>query len=281
MHKIDLLRNQLLPIAYQMLGQLQDAEDIVQEIIIERLENEKSGKQATISNITGYYVKATINKSLNLIKKQNRLTYTGVWLPEPIPTDFNKLDYKLDIPYAFVFYLSRLNPKERAVFLLRESFDFPFREIAKSLKLSADNCRKLFERGKSKLKKEFTSTQDDIESIEKLATEFLHAANTGNLNSLLNKLTEDITLYSDGGGKVSAAIKPIVGSSHVMKFLIGIQKQLPNTTSIKITTSENNLFVLFYEPGSANAFTVMNFEVIGGKIKTIYIQRNPDKLKSC
>lgn len=276
---LESLRPKLLRVAYQMLGHYQNAEDIVQEVLMDFIEKERQVKLVEIDNVMGYYVKATINKSINLLNKQKRMDYPGTWLPEPPVFSLANVDHQLDIPYAFLCLLAQLNPKERAVFILRESFELPFKDIAEALQLSSESCRKLAERGKAKLKKQHSAKPDPLHDQKELIQEFLAAANTGNLKKLVDKLAHDIVLYSDGGGKVAAALKPIFGQSNVIKFLTGIQKFTPNSFYTEISSSQQELFVSFFEDGQSTPFSVLNLMIIEGKVSNIFIQRNPGKLK--
>lgn len=275
MPPIEALRTDLFKVAYKMLGQLQDAEDVVQEVMIDLL---KRQQQTDIKNLKAYAIRATVNQSLNALKRQKREDYFGVWLPEPYLTGLPHVETKFDVSYAFLHLLSQLNPKERAVFILRESFDFPFQEIAENLELDIAHCRKLYERGKGKLKRPATVTQDHLVQNQQLLYKFLSAAASGNLLDLVDQLADDIVIYSDGGGKATAAVKPIHGAANCSKFLFGIYQQTVAFTKMEIITSEQNVFISFIDTTTNKCYSVLSLDIVEEKVETIYIIRNPDKI---
>ncbi|MEN7551081.1 sigma factor-like helix-turn-helix DNA-binding protein [Rapidithrix thailandica] len=273
------LRETLFRTAYQMLGEVEDAEDVVQEVLVDLSQKIATDKVAAIENLNGYYVRATVYKSINYLKIKKRSEYPGVWLPEPYIFPSHLEHSGLDVSFGFVHLLSKLNPNERAVFILRESFEMSFKEIAMDLPFTEANCRKLYQRSKEKIQHKAPLNVVDQHKKEALTQQFLHSVRTGDMEALLQLLVEEITIYSDGGGKVAAATVPIQGVERCIKFLLGIQKQASSNIRVEIKNSESNILILLYEASASEPYTVVVLDASEDKIRTIYLQRNPDKLK--
>lgn len=180
------------------------------------------------------------------------------------------------ISYAFLVMLNRLTPIERAVFILREAFDFEYRDIAVFVNKTELGCRKIYSLLKRKIQEEPTDGLTTNTQSEQLALRFLHATSTGDMKGLLSLLSEDIVLYSDGGGKVTAAIKPIVSQSRVIAFIQGL---LANTEwNVRLVKVNGQLGFVLYSPSEPYP-TVVSLECRNDRIGRIYLIRNPDKLK--
>lgn len=268
------LRPYLFRIAYTMLGVVEEAEDIVQDVF----EKWISVKHA--HDPKAYLGRMAVNKSINRLNelKQERETYTGTWLPEPYIT--LEPDSSPTIEYGMLFLLERLNPYERAVFILRESFSEEYSTIAALTGLSADNCRQLLHRAHEKF------SRNKIQPVEParqraLTEAFLGALYHQNRDTLTQLLRSDIELFSDGGGKRAAGLKPLFGIEKVLRFLLGVM-QLPE--------NQNNEFE--YRPAFINgAPGALIFRRTTGELDSMpYVEltdtgifrllfvRNPDKL---
>lgn len=268
------LRPYLFRIAYDMLGVIEEAEDIVQDVY------EKWMSVEHVREPKAYLGRMTVNKSINRLHelKQQRETYTGPWLPEPYIT--LDPDTSPTIEYGLLFLLERLNPVERAVFILRESFSEEYSTIAEFTGLSADNCRQLVHRahekfGRNKIRPVEPATQ------RALTEAFLAALQHQDRHALNQLLRSDIEFFSDGGGKRAAGLKPLFGVDKVLKFLFGIMR-LP----------ENQGDEFEYRPAFANGIpTALLFRRSTGELdsmpylvwdatgigRLLYV-RNPDKL---
>ncbi|HTF82851.1 MAG TPA: sigma-70 family RNA polymerase sigma factor, partial [Cytophagales bacterium] len=219
-----LFRQRLIAFAYHLLGNTDEAEDVVSETVTEFLERQSKGLNTAIFNLEAYLITTVKNKSLNVLNQKKRQGYIGVYLPEPVFSDAYKIDNKVDGNYAMTLVLSMLNPKERAIFLLRECFDFEYKELALEFDLSEEYCRKLYQRAKEKLdlKQKLVSAKVQQEMVQAI----YEALHSGDKTSLKKYLKADIMLYSDGGGKIAAALKPIQGTDKVLRFMFGIWEKL-------------------------------------------------------
>lgn len=212
----------LFHLAYQLTGSSTDAEDIVQDVFLKA----HGVALEQIAEPKAYLCKMTTNRCLDLLKsaRHKRELYTGPWLPEPIPTpeadSYDAVVTKDLLSYAMLVLLERLSPAERAVFVLREAFGFDYGEIAGLVDKSEANCRKLISRAKGKLgiAPDAPIRAKETELGEQWMSRFLAALEQGNVTALLALLSADAELLTDGGGKVSAAIRPIVSGERVARF---------------------------------------------------------------
>jgi RNA polymerase sigma-70 factor, ECF subfamily len=211
------LRPYLFKIAYSMLGEIEEAEDMVQDVYEKWLTTEN------VREPKAYMARMVVNKSIKRLNelKTVRATYTGPWLPEPYITTET-----LDVPtieYGLLFLLERLNPIERAVFILRESFGEDYSYIAELTGLTTDNCRQTLHRTYDKLGRNPNFPVDTIKH-NALTEAFLLSVLKKDRSSLERVLRSDIELYSDGGGKRSTPIKPLFGFEKVQKFYFGVMQ---------------------------------------------------------
>lgn len=274
----------LLSISYRMLGSLSEAEDIVHEIFadIQDVEIKK------IDNIKAYLCRMVTNRSIDFLKsaRKNREVYTGPWLPEPVCTEDKNDPLNLvlqhdEITYALLFLMEQLNPVERAVYVLREAFDFKYDEIASLLGKEESNCRKILSRARKTLHlhDDFQIGQkEQTEAVNELIHQFIYASNTGNTDDLLHLLSEDAILYTDGGGKVRAAIYPIVSSSRIIQFIFGLLKKYSMDQSLEIQTAIINGQTGIIIKNDIEPSSVVCFDINDNQIKQIFVIRNPDKL---
>ncbi|MCF0038681.1 sigma factor [Dyadobacter fanqingshengii] len=264
----------LFRIAYNMLGVVEEAEDIVQDVY------EKWLSAQRVREPKAYLGRMAVNSSINRLNelKKHRESYIGPWLPEPYIT--LEPDPSPTIEYGLLFLLERLNPFERAVFILRESFLEEYTAIAELTGLSVDNCRQLLHRAHEKLGRFKNQTLEP--ASQRARTEaFLLALQQQDRPALDQLLKSDIELFSDGGGKRAAALKPLLGLEKVLKFLFGVA-QLP----------ENHESEFEYRPAFANGLPAallfrrstgdldsMSYVVgdTSGIARLLYV-RNPDKL---
>jgi RNA polymerase sigma-70 factor (ECF subfamily) len=179
---------------------------------------------------------------------------------------------------AFLVVLEQLSPTERAVFLLREVFDFDFDEIARSVGKSEANTRQILRRARERLhdsRPRFTASRRESEAIVR---HFRHACATGDVDELMAVLHADATLVSDGGGKAAAATRPVLGADRVAKFVLGYAGKLHWTESdFELVTINGAPGLLLRHPIAGNG--TYSFDIVDGRIRTIYVVRNPDKLR--
>lgn len=273
----------LFKLAYQLTGSAADAEDAVQDVFFKA----SNIHPERLAEPKAYLCKMVTNRCLDLQKsaRKNREVYVGPWLPEPIRTpETDSLETTVVrrdlLSYAMLVLLERLTPTERAVFVLREALDFDYPEIAELLGKQEANCRKLLSRARSKM---------GISDEETIATEavelewvgrFIASLEQGNVDDVLSLLTEDIMIVSDGGGKVSAATRPIQTREHAVRFMLG------TFANIKRNYQEGVHFEFAPLNGETGmvlrsgdeVVTAIFIQIRGGKIARIYFVRNPDKL---
>lgn len=268
------LKPYIFQIAYNMLASVHEAEDVVQDVF------EKWLTASDVANPKAYLARMAVNRCIKRLDelKKERETYKGTWLPEPYIT--TEPDPLPTIEYGLLFLLERLNPIERAVFVLRESLADDYAHIAAVTGLTADNCRQVLHRSHEKLGRTATY-KPDASAIRSLTEAFLLALNTQDRSALETILKTDIELYSDGGGKRSAALRPLLGMVKVVKFLLGIMALPENTTGDMVyqPVYVNGLpAALIIRTGTGQADTIQYVEAEGTQITRLLSMRNPDKL---
>lgn len=261
--------------AYKMLGEVNSSADIVQDVLTKYITTSPSNVQ----NEKSYLIKMVINHSLNYLKRQQKIReqYHGTWLPEPIIRAFENIDYQLDVDYGMTVLLSQLTPKERAVFILRTSFDYPHHEISELLDLSPAHVRKLYQRSQPKVQQKPSSKSINLEEKQALVQTFFSAIASGDIQLLVTKLKSDIVLYSDGGGKVAAAKVPLYGEI-CLKFLLGLYQKYQGKITVKPCIVNNDIGFMLFLDGSTEPNTIGTFEVQDGQIQHLYFIRNPGKI---
>ncbi len=274
-------RPRLFAIAYRMLGSAMEAEDAVQETFLRT----QSATWESIQSPEAYLRAVLIRLCIDQLKSARaaREAYFGVWLPEPISMSADPAEQVGDLDtfsMAFLLVLESLSPEERAVFLLRQMFDYPYSEIASILKRSEASCRQLFSRARKRISAHPRPRLDTLPEHRATLDQFLQALRSGEFDQVVALLADDAVLQSDGGGKASAATHVLRGAPIIARFLIGLFKQAAIRTGytfeLKAINGRENLIV--YEPtGEIN--TAMIVETHDGKVQNVYSIRNPDKLQ--
>lgn len=275
----------LFSIAYRMIGTAMDAEDIVQDTYVRYSQTDWDSIDSHKHYLTTIVTRLSINKIQSA--QAQREHYTGSWLPEPVMTNNQpdlvnpaKRPTMLDsISMAFMVLLEKLSPSERAVFILREVFDYDYVEIAAIVEKSEDACRKLFSRAKKHLKEQRPRYESDPEQHQHMLLNFLQAIEGGELDNLVTMLADDAVLLGDGGNKRGAATRPVYGANNIARFFLGIRRfyeELNLTITIK---SINGYPGLVLYQGEI-PFAVVTLEITDGKIKQIHLVGNDDKLKA-
>ncbi|HYN87850.1 MAG TPA: RNA polymerase sigma-70 factor [Ardenticatenaceae bacterium] len=269
----------LFSIAYRMLGSVMEAEDIVQEAFLRWQRAAEIEVQSPKAYLSAVVTRLCID-ALRSARVQ-REAYLGPWLPEPLATDAGSpgADTALaeSLSMAFLVLLERLTPTERAVFLLREVFDYDYAEIATIVGKSEANCRQMVRRARQHLAANRPRFDASPEQRERLTEQFLHTCVTGDLPGLIQLLADDITLWSDGGGKAAAASKPIHGPASVARFLLGVLAKSPPTYTPRLAQVNGQPAIVGYVEGQPQGVLVL--DLAAERIRAIYIVVNPDKLK--
>jgi RNA polymerase sigma-70 factor (ECF subfamily) len=274
------VRPLLLSIAYRMLGSVADAEDLVQETYL-RWQEAPEDVRSPRAYLTTIVTRLAINHLRSA--RVQRETYVGTWLPEPLMTEqvadpLSSVELAESLSMAFLVLLERLTPVERAVFLLREVFDFEYSEIGQIVDKTETNCRQLFARARRQIGASRRRFNAAPEQADRLVREFTTAAQAGNMDSLLAVLAKDITLWADGGGKVQgAALKPVRGATAVARFVVGVlQRFVPEDMVVRPGRINGQPGFVAYANGQPLA--ALAFDIQGDRIRTIYAIGNPDKL---
>ncbi|MFN3153507.1 RNA polymerase sigma factor SigJ [Bremerella sp.] len=277
--QFEVLRQDLIGFCYRMLGSLPDAEDIVQEAY---LRWEQAGRPA-LDSPKSWYLRVCARLCLDRMKsvRFQREKYVGPWLPEPILEDHaDRVELDETISLALMLTIERLKPAERAAFILHDLFGYEFQEVAEILGLEAANCRQLAKRARVHLRGEKPRVRTDAAGIKRISEAFFQAVNAGDLNQLRNVLSEDVVMHADGGGKVSAARDLIVGFHSVTTFMIRVFQNAKRKHEQEITFRpawfNGAPGVVSYQ--GEKIIAAYHFEVVDGKIASLFIYRNPDKL---
>jgi RNA polymerase sigma-70 factor, ECF subfamily len=272
----------LFSIAYRMLGSVAEAEDAVQDTFLRW--QSVTEKKEEIRWSKAWLVATVTRLSIDRLRsaQRRREQYVGVWLPEPLMAttiDCPKQNGALadSLSTAFMVMLETLTPEERAVFILREAFDYSYNEISQIVGKSEANCRQIGRRAKEHLSQPGRRRPIDPVQAETLVQQFLSACRDGDVESLMTVLAEDSTLMSDGGGRVRAALRPIQGVERIARFLFGIQKNVPGDAEFRLENFNGGKGILVVSAGIP--ISVLTFSVTGGQIAGIYIISNPDKLR--
>jgi RNA polymerase sigma-70 factor (ECF subfamily) len=272
-------RPRLTRLAYRMLGSLAEAEDVVQDAWL-RWRGRASGE---VVDPAGWLVRVATRLCIDRLRadKARRQAYRGPWLPEPLIEDIavDPVERAEDVSVAFLLALERLSPLERAVFLLHEAFDADYAAIAKTLGRSEAACRQLAARARAHVQQARPRFQVSDAEGARLVGAFLDAARGGDWSRLASLLAEDAVLVSDGGGKRTAALRPLVGREDVVGLIKGLASRAvwPPGGALRLARINGALGVVLDGPDGAQTIAFEPAE--NGLIGAIYIVRNPDKLQ--
>ncbi|WP_419992482.1 RNA polymerase sigma-70 factor [Streptomyces boninensis] len=272
-------RRLLFGAAYRMLGTVTDAEDVLQDAWLKW----QQADRASVHNPRAYLVRTVTNLSLNRLTsaRATREKYVGPWLPEPLLTapdvaeDAERADA---VSAALLVVLETLKPVERAVFVLREAFGYSHAEIAGFLDRPEATVRQIALRARKHVQERKPRADTDPAQRRAIVERFLAAASGGDLNNVLELLAPDVTAWSDGGGKVTAARRPLYGPDHVARWLLGVLAK-PGYAGLRLEPAVLNgeLSVLFtlggYPVGS------LSFDLTDDRMANLRFQVNPDKLR--
>lgn len=273
-------RGLLFSIAYRMLSSATDAEDIVQEAFLRWLQVEAGEVQSPKAYLSAVVVRLCIDQ-LRSLKAQREL-YVGSWLPEPIRTDAAQgLEETAilaeSLSFAFLIMLESLGPLERAVFLLREVFDYDYTEIAAVVEKSEANCRQILHRAHQHLGNRRPRFEISHEQQEQMTSQFLRASISGDMQGLLDLLTDDIVFTADSGGKAQVGPKPVRGRNNVARGTLGGLRFLSTGLDARIEEINGQPAIAGYVAG--RPYGVVLLDVAGDRIRNIYAVLNPDKLR--
>jgi RNA polymerase sigma-70 factor (TIGR02957 family) len=273
-------RARLLGLAYRLLGSAEDAEDAVQDAFL-RWDRADRGAIAVPS---AWLAKVVTNLCLNRLAsaRAQREVYAGPWLPEPVLTEGGDLGpvetaaQRDSVSMALLVLLERLTPVERAVFVLREAFGYRHGEIAEILDTSETNCRQLHRRARQRIGEQRPRFQPATGQWRPLVERFLAAAGEGDLPALERLLAADVISWADGGGKVTAARRPVAGKGRVARYIAGAFRRFGAGVQPRLAEINGQPGVLgLADDGLAG---VLVLEMSGGTVAAIRIVANPGKL---
>jgi RNA polymerase sigma-70 factor (ECF subfamily) len=268
-------RNLLFTVAYEMTGSAADAEDVLQETWLRWAEVD----HAEVRDARAYLVRITTRLSLNRLRtvQRQRETYVGPWLPEPLlttPDVAEDVELADSVSVAMLHVLETLTPSERAVFVLREVFDVPYDDIAAALDRSAAAVRQIAHRARSHVEARQPRIDVSLRERDAAVDAFLRAAQSGDLAALVDVLSPDVVLVTDGGGKKRAALRPILGRDKVVRFLGGVAD--PDAVA---TLGEVNGGPALVVTIRGELDSIVTFLVEDGLVTGLYAVRNPEKLR--
>jgi len=273
------LRPVMFGLAYRLLGSAAEAEDAVQDAYLKWA----GAERASIGSPRAWLAKVVTNLCLNRLTsaRAQRERYVGPWLPEPVLTSDDVLgpletaEQRDSVSLAMLVLLEQLGPVERAVFVLKEAFAYSHREIGAILDISEVNSRQLHSRARRALDRSDERRGSNPREVEKLVESFLSAARDGDLPALESLLTAEVTAWSDGGGKVPAARRPVHGAARVARLYAGM---FASVAQVSITIGEINGGPAVIATAGDALFGILGFEVVDGRIAGLRAVGNPDKL---
>ncbi|MGZ9583067.1 RNA polymerase sigma factor SigJ [Paenibacillus marinisediminis] len=263
------------------MGSITEAEDIVHDVFLSW--EEKPPQR--VRDAKAYLCKMVHNRCVDYIRspRRDRETYVGPWLPEPIDTTYiqgndpmESVVWKESLSTAGLLLLQQLSATERIVFLLHEVFQYRFDEIAEIVDKSTVNCRQIFRRAKKSIGQLPERSPEVIEKKTALAERFAEALMTGNIELLVELLSSETVLYQDGGGKVKAALRPIIGSDRIIRFFVGVSPEFP--PGYQCETCEINGMPGIRLVIGEMTFAVITFQYLQDQLSNVYVVMNPEKL---
>jgi RNA polymerase sigma-70 factor (ECF subfamily) len=272
----------LLGVAYRMLGRVTDAEDVVQEAWLRW----SAADRSEVREPRAYLVRVTTRLAIDRLRqvKARGETYVGPWLPEPYETDFGdtvpdtaeQAVLADSVSLAVLVVLESLSPLERAVFVLREAFGYPYADIAAMLDRAEPAVRQLA--GRARKHVDERRPRYDVDPVRRrdLTERFLAAAGGGDLEELMALLAPDVRLVGDSGGKSKAPLRVLESADHVGRFLVGVAGKGVPDISWRFLELNGGPAVLVLSDGKPDS--VFQLDVLDGRIQSVYIIRNPDKL---
>jgi RNA polymerase sigma-70 factor (ECF subfamily) len=271
-------RGRLFGIAYRMLGDVQEAEDLVQETFLRW----HTARHDDVVSEEGWLIAVITRLAIDRLRRAEteRLRYVGTWLPEPIATGTVAPDHRAelasDLSMAFLVLLERLAPEERAAFLLREVFDAGYDEIARILDKSEPAVRQIVHRAKMRVRNGRPRFAPPAEQQAELLQRFLDALATDDKDAMMALFAPDATFVVDGGGKVASIRNVLEGPDRITRVFMGLEHKYPGLLTHEIIELNGQLAIGSYHAGVLHHATM--FETDGEHILAVYRVLNPDKL---
>jgi RNA polymerase sigma-70 factor (ECF subfamily) len=272
-------RARLTRLAYRMLGERGAAEDVVQETWLRWAKID----QSEIASPPAWLTRTASRLAIDALRraKARREDYIGPWLPEPevaAPDEADSEDERTErISLGFLHVLERLSPDERAAFILHDAFDCGYDEIAAALNKTETACRKLVSRARERVRSGRPRFETDRDQQQRVIGAFMEAAAKGDAAAMKALLTEDAVVYSDGGGKVRAALRPLIGPDDAVHVLLSVaRKYAGQMAEVRVVDVNGQFGLAMSHQGRLHSLYTADIEA--GRIAKLYIVRNPDKL---
>lgn len=274
-------RPRLYGLAYRMLGTRAEAEDVVQEGYLRWREVDPATVRSAEAFLTTTITRLCIDRLRKL--KLERETYFGPWLPEPLsPQDLStpemEAELRDDVSIAFLALLEALSPEERAAFVLHDVLDDDYVDIAEALGKTEAACRQLVHRARERVTAKRRRFQVDDATRQRMLERFIAVAHSGDRKRIVEVLSDDAIMISDGGGKAVAVHRPMIGSERISWFWYTISRRIYSREQVRIVRINGELGIAYYAEGRLQ--TLMAIETDGERVHRIYSLRNPDKLRA-
>lgn len=272
-------RKLLFSIAYRMLANVADAEDVVQESFLRWNRVDHAEVRSTKSFLCSIVTRLSID---HLRAAHVRRDDPHVTLPAPVASAHHERELADTLSVAFLVLLQKLTPTERAAFLLREVFDEDYANIADVIGKSESNCRQIVHRAKQRIAGDENRFKPSPDELDRLVRRFASAVAAGDFHELVALLSADVSVYADGGpdrpryGKARAVVAPVTGADNVARFLIAVQAQAPTDVTMRVEEVNGEPAILVYRDHAPVA--VLSFEVVERRIRRVFIQQDPAKL---
>jgi RNA polymerase sigma-70 factor (ECF subfamily) len=275
------LRPLLFSIAYRMVGSASEAEDIVQEAFL-RFHRESS-QGADIESPKAWLSTVVTRLAINHVQsaRVRRETYVGTWLPEPLVTEtesegLRHAETADSLSMAFLVLLESLGPVERAVFLLREVFEYDYDEIAEIVGKSEDNCRQIGVRARKQIEAKKPRFEASRQKRKELSQRFFDAVMAGDTEGLISLLAADVVAYGDGGGKAPAFPQPVYGKEKVARLFLRAKRiEVSSLRHVEVNGQPGALLL----DTEGRPVVVVSLDIVDGLVQTVRAVSNPDKLR--
>jgi RNA polymerase sigma-70 factor (ECF subfamily) len=271
----------LFAVAYRMLGTVSEAEDVVQDAFVRLHRAVSAGTE--LENAKAYLTTITTRLALDALRsaRRRRESYVGEWLPEPLldePGPADRAELTESVSMAFLVLLESLNPVERAVLLLRDVFGYEFTEVAEFVDRSADNCRQILVRARTKVQQHKPRFDASPQRRAELAARFFAACADGDLAALKQSLAADVEWHGDGGGKAPATAKTLVGIDRVLRLLVSLLGQAADYGARLDPVSVNGQPGAVVRTPDGKFVSVFALQIVDERVQAVHAVVNPDKL---
>jgi RNA polymerase sigma-70 factor (ECF subfamily) len=277
-HVFNRYRHRLIGIAYRILGSMNDAEDVVQDVWLRWIRVDPG----IVIDPQSFLVTATSRAAIDRLRRAQleRTSYIGPWLPEPIltvPDAAEEVELAESVSMAMMVVLETLSPLERAVFVLREAFDFSYREIAEVLGRSETAVRQLGHRARDHVTRRKPRFTADHATLNRVTARFMHACTEGDLSDLLQILSPDVELVADSGGVARAPRRSLVGPGNIARFLVSVWESAGlSDPQVRLTELNGSPGIVVTAAGSPVAAFLL--DIADDVVQKIYLVANPGKL---